>query len=94
MNESLKEQVIDMSEGNPGCINVLMQTYKLVGDYRFGRIADSLQAKGVTGSLVWCEFKDNHGQDIEAFVASVESDLIETVTDRRGLVAAQKAKGS
>ena len=30
MNEALKEQVIDMSEGNPGCINVLMQTYKLV----------------------------------------------------------------
>jgi hypothetical protein len=92
MNETLKEQVIEMSEGNPGCINVLMQTYKLVGDYRFGRIADSLQAKAITGSLVWCEYKDNHGESIEAFVAAVESDLMEPVTDRKGLVADMKAR--
>ena len=93
MNEALKEQVMDMSEGNPGCISILMQTYNLVGDYRFGRIADSLQAKGITGSLVWVEFKDNHGENLEAFVESVESDIIEPVTDRKGLVADMKSKG-
>jgi hypothetical protein len=92
MDEARKEQVMEMSEGNPGCINVLMQTYKLVGDYRFGRIANSLQAKGVTGSRVWVEYKDKHGQDIEAFVESVESDLLEPITDRRGLVADQKCR--
>jgi hypothetical protein len=81
-----------MCEGNPGCITVLMNVYKTVGDFRFGRIADSLQAKGITGSLIWCEYKDNHGQDINAFVESVEADLLEPVTDRRGLVADQRAK--
>ncbi len=93
MNEALKDQVMEMSEGNPGCIAVLMQTYNLVGDYRFGRFADSLQAKGITGSLVWCEFKDNHGEDIEAFVESVEAGIIEPVTDRKGLIADMKSKG-
>ncbi len=94
MNEALKDQVFEISEGNPGCITVLLQTYKLVGDFRFGRIADSLQSKGVTGSRVWCEYKDNHAEDIEAFVASVESDLLEPVTDRRGLVADQKRRSN
>ena len=93
MDETLKQQVIEMSEGNPGCINVLMQTYTLVGDLRFGRIADTLQANGITGSLVWVEYKDKHDQDIEAFIRAVEDNLIEPVTNRKGLVAAQKTKG-
>ncbi len=81
-----------LSEGNPGCINVLMQAYNLVGGPRLGFLADTLQANGITGSRVWVEYTDKHDSDIEAFVGSVEANLIEPVTDRRGLIADMKAR--
>lgn len=92
MNEARKDQIFEMSKGNPGCISVLVKTYNLVGDSRFVPIMDTLQANGITGSLVWVEYKDKHGENIEAFVGAVEANLVEPMTDRRGLVADMKAR--
>lgn len=82
------EMVVDLCDGNPGALTVLMSTYREVGTERFLPFATSMKERGICGSEIWCNFKDVHGQDIEAFVRA------NTIADRQGLVEHTKEQES
>jgi len=80
IDPKVREVLIDLSEGNPGAVNVLVSTYFEVGIDRFLPFARALGERGIRGSQIWCSFKDDHGQDIEAFVRA------NTIPERQALV--------
>ena len=74
------EAVIDLSEGNPGALTVLMSTYNEVGIDRFLPFLRALGERDIRGPAIWMSFKDVHGQNIEKFVRA------NTIPERQALV--------
>ncbi len=88
LDPKAREMIVDLCEGNPGALTVLMSTYKEVGVDRFLPFVRALGERNIRGSAIWCSFKDVHGQDIEAFVRA------NTIADRHGLVEHTKEQES
>ncbi len=64
-----KEIMIELGEGNPGALSVLMQSFTFLGVVDFESFGQKLKDKNLRGSRIWESYKDVHRQDIAAFVA-------------------------
>lgn len=62
-----ENMVLNLSKGNPGAITVLAGLARVSTKY-FAVLAQHQ----VTGSKIWCMYKDLCGQDIKKFVAALE----------------------
>lgn len=83
---SLQDLVVEMSEGNPGAITVMMQLINRDQMGGFMRILD-LDDMNIRGSQVWIGYKDHCGQDIEKFEAAVSARdpaMVETINRNSG----------
>ena len=68
MDEELKELVIEMAQGNPGAVSVLVQLAQQPGG-----ALDILELKrqDCRGPLIWIRYKDVCGEDIAALRANI-----------------------
>lgn len=89
LNDGLREILIKMSEGNPGALNVLMQLVQNDSSGASGLMQIlGLDDMGMRGSQIWVGYKDHCKQDINAFIAAVESRdsaMVATVNASRGV---------
>lgn len=70
MNMNVHEYVNELSEGNPGAINVMMMLLR----YKGGDALDlykALEKQKITGSVIWLLWKDVCKRDLERFVHAV-----------------------
>ena len=82
----IQEMVIQMAEGNPGALSVLM---KLLQDDPIGfmRLLD-LDDMGMRGSQIWVAYKDHCGGDLDALKKCLldrDPAMVVTVNASRGL---------
>jgi len=78
---STQSALIEMSEGNPGAITVLMELIGRDDPLAFMTILD-LDDMNMRGSQIWVGFKDYCGEDIEKFAQCVRNrnpDMVEVV---------------
>ena len=54
----IQEMIADLSEGNPGAINVMCDFPELLVD---------VVGSGLTGSAIWCLYKDEANKNRERF---------------------------
>lgn len=66
-----KEVIVDLCEGNPGALNVLMG---MMREAAFAEIM-WLKENGYKGSKIWVLFKDEHNCETEPFLASIRSKI-------------------
>lgn len=85
-DSSVKDNLISLSDGNPGALNVLTQ----VADHKSGQELESffktLDEMNMYGPRIWLGFKDHCGEDIGLFMDCVESqdeDMVETINDMK-----------
>lgn len=81
LDPRVRDVVMDLCDGNPGAINVLMATFMKIGGARFLPFARSLKERNILGSQIWIDFKDVHGQNLEEFIRANAAS-----TDRQDLV--------
>jgi hypothetical protein len=64
----LQETIVDLSEGNPGALSVLLQLVKA------GRpdLIVVLRERGHRGSAIWTLYKDGNGEDLESLMMNLE----------------------
>ncbi len=62
--EEVKATVIDLCEGNPGAINVMMGIVQKVGIFEGKQLLDILKELDIRGSKIWLLFKDFCKQDL------------------------------
>lgn len=84
--EAIRNAIVTLSEGNPGALTVLIELAKM-GAYD---VMTYMLAFGPSGSGIWVEYKDNNGEDIDAFVAAMR----ERVQAAEALVSEMKAAAS
>lgn len=60
-DKAIQDQICDLSDGNPGAINVMCQGVALKGSV----FLDALVLAGVRGSEVWRIYKDECGMSLE-----------------------------
>lgn len=65
-----KDAAIDMSEGNPGAISVLVQMFNKNPDDALIAILD-LDDMNIRGTQIWIGYKDYCGEDIDTFMKTV-----------------------
>lgn len=79
MHDTMIDALYKVSEGNPGALNVLVQTVKTSAvidpDDAFGDIGPllSLDSYGIYGSNIWILYKDCCHENIEGFLAVIRS---------------------
>lgn len=62
MSEEIKDLIIEMSEGNPGAINVMMQMQVFKESWK--PMLETLNANAYTGSKIWMLYKDECKEDL------------------------------
>lgn len=80
----MKEAIVQMSEGNPGAINVLIQLMK--DPMEFIDILN-LDDMNMRGSQIWIAYKDHCKEDIEALRKAIrdrDPEMVATVNASRG----------
>ncbi len=68
MSKTLQDLIVDLAEGNPGALSVLIDIVKR------GR-ADLLlvlRDHEIRGSQIWTTFKDENGEDLESMMMHLE----------------------
>ena len=78
---STQAALIEMSEGNPGAITVLMELIGRDDPSAFMTILN-LDDMNMRGSQIWVGFKDHCGEDIEKFAQCVndrDPDMVKVV---------------
>lgn len=70
MNDLLRDNIIDISKGNPGALTVLIDLVKLYGEEAVEFVA---QIDGLTGSELWLLYKDVCKQDTQATYQTIIS---------------------
>ena len=62
MSDEIKDLIIEMSEGNPGAISVMMQ----LAVFKEGWLPmlKILKANNYTGDKIWMLYKDECGEDL------------------------------
>jgi len=69
--ETIKEIVMNLCEGNPGALNVLMG---MMQNQSFMEIM-WLKENGYSGSKIWILFADDHNKDAEEFMKFIQSKM-------------------
>lgn len=67
LNDTPKDIVLKMSEGNPGAMSVIGQLYMKNPDHFFG-VCINLDAMDIRGPKIWLGYKDFCGQDLDKFI--------------------------
>ena len=60
-----QEKMVDISEGNPGALSILVQLYP------YTEVIDYLHEYGPRGSGLWMLYKDSNGEDIEQLLVTL-----------------------
>jgi len=68
MEEFFRQRIVEMVQGNPGALNVLVG---LMNAGHFGPIG-IVDREGIRGSDIWLLYKDCNGQDIARTAAALE----------------------
>ena len=69
LEDTLKDVIIKMSEGNPGAMKLLMDMLQYTSGLE--RILD-LDTMGIYGSQIWVGYKNHCGSDIENFLKTIK----------------------
>ena len=70
MNDNLRDNIIDICEGNPGGLTVLIQLVELCGEEAINEVA---KCEGLRGSEIWLLFKDENKQLLGSFFSDILS---------------------
>jgi len=79
-DDTLQDIMTKMSEGNPGALTVLMETFDAKEPMEFMNFAMALDVHRIYRSDIWKGYKDHCGKDIEEFYTKVmesDEDLLE-----------------
>ena len=68
MSETLHDVLVELAEGNPGALSVLLE---ICGAGR-SELLLKLREAGVKGSAIWTTYKDENGEDLESFMMNLE----------------------
>lgn len=74
---SLRQLVLDLCEGNPGCIRTMME----LGAEKLDRLV-KLRDLGYKGPFIWLLRKDLLGGDMVRFKGLLDSDELEAEVER------------
>ena len=80
--------ITELSEGNPGAMNVLGSVWENASEDTFSSVVAGLRALGYKGSVIWMAYKDWAGCDLKRFIEGVrvrDSGMREVVRRERGL---------
>lgn len=78
---TMLDAIVQMSEGNPGAMTVLMDVAKLPPTEALG-ILLTLDDMNMRGPQIWVAYKDHSGENFEQFAGYVQArdaEMIETV---------------
>lgn len=67
----IKDLIVQMAEGNPGGINVMMDLMKANGTVTGLALILKLSEMNIRGSQIWVGFKDHCDQDLELFTEAI-----------------------
>lgn len=71
----VKEMIIELSEGNPGALTVLIQMVQAAEaqDVMFALpvLFTYMKENGLTGSEIWILYKDECGSDYDTFIQTL-----------------------
>lgn len=74
-NDPIKERIIDLCEGNPGALTVLIQMVQaaqVMGQtYTLPFLFDYMKEQGLTGPEIWILFKDECDEDFSLFLQTL-----------------------
>ena len=70
MNDNLRDNIIDICEGNPGALTVLIQLVEVLSEQGIAAVA---KCEGLRGSEIWLLFKDENQQQLSGFFADILS---------------------
>lgn len=73
ISEEVRDKIIDLSQGNPGALTVLIQLFEQYGGEPI-RWAEAVE--GFRGPEIWLLFKDENGQDIDGFMMDLANDAV------------------
>jgi len=85
VHDDMLSVIMQMGEGNPGAIRVLMELMKADQIDGFMRLLD-LDDMNIRGSQVWLGYKDHCGEDMDTFMAAVrdrDKDMVSTINAQR-----------
>lgn len=68
LSQERQDQIIRLSEGNPGAMTVLVETIKLFG---LNALDEVEKVEGLRGPEIWMLYKDVNGQLIGPFFTDV-----------------------
>ncbi len=74
---SARDAIVELSEGNPGAINVMVQLCK-----KSPICLLALDIKGIYGPAIWTFYKDRCGQDIEKMIAELTTQGVTHAEER------------
>ncbi len=64
MQEDFKNLIMELSEGNPGALNVLCALSQNYPEALLWLLYNLCKKQGITGSKFWVIFKDECGEDL------------------------------
>lgn len=72
--DTLEDAVIKLSEGVPGAVRVLCEIINALGTKLGASMLMELDARGITGSMLWVAYKDFANENIDALLLGVMLD--------------------
>lgn len=72
IDQETKDLIIELSQGNPGAINVMMQM-SFFPEWR--EMLKWMKKNFVTGSKIWIMYKDDFGQDLIAMGQDIRASM-------------------
>jgi hypothetical protein len=91
--QQLKRCVLEMGEGNPGAITVLLQIPSSIGVIEALTLYDQMKEMGIVGSKVWLAYKDASRENLYTMIQSIRSNdarMIEVIN--RSVEPGQQAR--
>lgn len=93
LQDSVKDIIMKMCEGNPGGLNVMMAMLEK-NHLDAVMLFLSLDDMNIRGSQIWVGFKDHCGQDLDTFIKAIEDRdqaMCDTINNCRGTGTTEKA---
>lgn len=93
LNDSPKDIIIGMCEGNPGGLRVSMQIFGSDPVHGLMRLLD-LDDMNIRGARIWIGYKDHCGEDLEKFIECIKSrdpEMVKTINASGGREGGQLA---
>ena len=70
-SDTVKDAIIKIAEGNPGALSILMKMFGLLNPTDAVIMVAHLDDMDITGSLIWCAYKDVYKEDLLRFVSMI-----------------------